>query len=52
MSEKTDRETLIKRFMQESGMNRQSAKFAADVELGNLPDGDVIKKDNDPDEKR
>ena len=42
MGEKTDRKKLIQGFMQQSGMTRQDAEFAADVELGILSTGNVI----------
>jgi len=43
MAEKIDRETLIKQLMENHNMTRKEAEFAADVELGVLPKGDVIE---------
>ena len=37
------RDKLIKEFMENMGMSRKDAEFAADVELGKLVKGDVIE---------
>ncbi len=42
MAEKIDREEWIKQFMVATGLPRERAEFAADVEFGVLPDGDVV----------
>ena len=46
MAEKKEREEWIKQFMQATGSSRKRAEFAADIEFGVVPDGDVITEND------
>lgn len=52
MESKTRREEIIENLMKYSGMTRKDAEFAADVELGKYPTGDVITKESEGKHKK